>query len=82
MSKLGNIDRIVVVDEGQHSKIIADGPSPDIRKDPARPGFACGRVTHEVRSSGPVDATFAGGWPFSARSIARRSSPRATGLVT
>jgi hypothetical protein len=44
MSKLGNIDRIVVVDEGPHSRIIADGPSPDIRRDPARPGFSCARM--------------------------------------
>jgi len=44
MSKLGNIDRIVVVDEGPQSKIIADGPSPDVRTDPARPGFSCARM--------------------------------------
>jgi hypothetical protein len=44
MSSLGNIDRIVVLDEGPHSKIIADGPSPDLRTDPARPGFACARM--------------------------------------
>src|SRR6187401_1488474 len=36
--------RIVVVDEGEHSKVIADGPSPDIRKDPARPGFSLSRI--------------------------------------
>ena len=44
MSKLGNIDRIVVVDEGPRSKIVADGPSPDVRGDPARPGFSCARM--------------------------------------
>ncbi len=36
--------RIVVVDEGEHSKVVADGPSPDIRSDPARPGFSLSRI--------------------------------------
>jgi mannose-6-phosphate isomerase-like protein (cupin superfamily) len=36
--------RVVVVDEGEHSKVIADGPSPDVRTDPARPGFKLSRV--------------------------------------
>lgn len=44
MNKLGNIDRIVVVDEGPHSKIIADGASPDVRTDLARPGFSVARM--------------------------------------
>ena len=44
MSKLGSIDRIVVVDEGQRSTIIADAPSPDLRTDPARPGFSIARM--------------------------------------
>jgi mannose-6-phosphate isomerase-like protein (cupin superfamily) len=38
------IRRIVVVDEGARSKVAADGPSPDIRTDPARPGFSCSRI--------------------------------------
>jgi mannose-6-phosphate isomerase-like protein (cupin superfamily) len=38
------IRRIVVVDEGDRSNVIADGPSPDIRNDPARPGFSCSRI--------------------------------------
>ena len=42
--KLGPIDRIVVVDEGPHSTMIADGRSPDVRTDPARPGFSCARM--------------------------------------
>ena len=36
--------RIVVVDEYQRSRAIADGPTPDVRTDPARPGFASTRV--------------------------------------
>jgi mannose-6-phosphate isomerase-like protein (cupin superfamily) len=36
--------RIVVVDEGEHSKVISDGRSPDVRTDPARPGFSLSRM--------------------------------------
>ncbi|MGZ8197098.1 MAG: cupin domain-containing protein [Burkholderiales bacterium] len=36
--------RVVVVDENDRSKAIADGPSPDVRTDPARPGFASARM--------------------------------------
>jgi hypothetical protein len=35
--------RIVVVDENEHSKVVADGPTPDVRTDPARPGFSSAR---------------------------------------
>ena len=38
------VRRIVVVDENERSKCIADGPSPDVRTDPARPGFASTRI--------------------------------------
>jgi uncharacterized cupin superfamily protein len=38
------IRRIVVIDEHEKSKAIADGPSPDVRTDPARPGFASTRI--------------------------------------
>jgi mannose-6-phosphate isomerase-like protein (cupin superfamily) len=38
------VRRIVVKDEGEKSKVIADGPSPDVRTDPARPGFAATRI--------------------------------------
>lgn len=38
------VRRIVVVDENDRSKCIADGPSPDVRTDPARPGFASTRI--------------------------------------
>src|ERR1700754_853709 len=39
------VRRIVCIDndEGQ-SEAIADGPSPDVRTDPARPGFASTRI--------------------------------------
>ena len=36
--------RIVVVDEKQKSKAIADGQTPDVRTDPARPGFSSARM--------------------------------------
>jgi uncharacterized cupin superfamily protein len=38
------VRRIVVIDEKEKSKAIADGPSPDVRSDPARPGFASTRI--------------------------------------
>ena len=36
--------RIVVVDENDKSKAIVDSPSPDVRTDPARPGFSSARI--------------------------------------
>jgi hypothetical protein len=44
--------RIVVVDEDGRSKAIADGPTPDVRTDPARPGFISARMW--VTDSTPV----------------------------
>lgn len=38
------VRRIVVIDENKKSKAIADGPAPDVRTDPARPGFASTRI--------------------------------------
>src|SRR5688572_3378603 len=38
------VRRIVVKDEGEKSEAIMDGPSPDVRTDPARPGFAATRI--------------------------------------
>jgi len=38
------VRRLVVVDENERSKAIADGPSPDVRTDPARPGFSATRI--------------------------------------
>jgi mannose-6-phosphate isomerase-like protein (cupin superfamily) len=44
MEKAEPVRRIVVMDENERSKAIADGPSPDVRTDPARPGFASTRI--------------------------------------
>jgi uncharacterized cupin superfamily protein len=44
------VRRIVVIDENEKSKAIADGPSPDVRTDPARPGFASSRIWVTDRS--------------------------------
>jgi len=38
------VRRIVVVDENDRSKAVVDGPAPDVRSDPARPGFAATRI--------------------------------------
>jgi len=38
------VRRIVVMDVNDKSRAIADGPSPDVRTDPARPGFASTRI--------------------------------------
>jgi mannose-6-phosphate isomerase-like protein (cupin superfamily) len=39
------VRRIVCIDdEDGKSRAISDGPSPDVRKDPARPGFASTRI--------------------------------------
>ncbi len=43
--KTGPVRRIVCVDdENGRSKAIRDGPSPDVRTDPARPGFSSTRI--------------------------------------
>ena len=43
--KMRPVRRIVCVDdEHGKSKAIADGPSPDVRTDPARPGFSSTRI--------------------------------------
>lgn len=43
-SEIADHRRVVVADQGEQSKVIADGPSPDIRTDPARPGFKLSRM--------------------------------------
>jgi len=52
MDSTGSTRRIVVIDENDKSKAIADGPSPDVRTDPARPGFFSARMW--VSDSTPV----------------------------
>ena len=43
--KIRPVRRIVTVDDDQgKSTAIADGPSPDVRTDPARPGYASTRI--------------------------------------
>jgi len=44
------VRRVVVIDEDDKSRAIADGPSPDVRTDPARPGFTSTRVWVTDRS--------------------------------
>lgn len=45
------VRRIVTIDdEHGESRAISDGPSPDIRTDPARPGFAAARIWVTDRS--------------------------------
>ena len=38
------VRRVVVIDENDKSRAIADGPSPDVRTDSARPGFVSARM--------------------------------------
>jgi hypothetical protein len=38
------VRRIVVVDENDRSRAIADGPAPDVRTDHARPGYSESRI--------------------------------------
>ena len=46
--------RIVVVDENDRSKVISDGPTPDVRTDPARPGFTSSRLWVTDRTPIPL----------------------------
>jgi mannose-6-phosphate isomerase-like protein (cupin superfamily) len=49
-----SVRRIVVVDENDRSRAIADGPSPDVRTDPARPGFTSTRIWVTPRTPVPL----------------------------
>ena len=44
MSPSGRVRRIVVVDQDDRGVLLEDGFSPDVRTDPARPGFASTRI--------------------------------------
>lgn len=49
------VRRIVTVDdETGRSTAIADGPSPDVRADPARPGFSSTRIWVTDRTPAPI----------------------------
>jgi mannose-6-phosphate isomerase-like protein (cupin superfamily) len=39
-----SVSRIVVVDEGEHSRVASDAVPAEIHSDPARPGFASARI--------------------------------------
>ncbi len=39
-----SVRRYVVADEGERSRVIAEAASPDVRRDPARPGYASARM--------------------------------------
>ena len=43
------VRRIVCIDDNEKSKCISDAPSPDVRLDPARPGYASTRVWAQTR---------------------------------
>ena len=38
------VRRVVVVDQNDKSRVVADAPTPDVRTDPARPGFRSVRM--------------------------------------
>jgi hypothetical protein len=47
--------RVVAIDtKPGHSKIVSDGPSPDVRLDPARPGFALHRLWVAEKHPAPM----------------------------
>ena len=48
------VRRIVVVDVNDRSKVISDGPTPDVRSDPARQGFASHRLWVTDRTPIPL----------------------------
>jgi mannose-6-phosphate isomerase-like protein (cupin superfamily) len=48
------VRRIVVMDENEKSHCIADGPAPDVRADPARPGFASARIWLTRQTPAPI----------------------------
>jgi uncharacterized cupin superfamily protein len=51
------VNRIVVVDEGEKSRALMKGPAPDVRTDPARPGFTSTRIWLSDRSPARLTTT-------------------------
>ena len=47
--------RIVVIDENRKSRAIADGETPDVRSDPARPGFSSARMWVSDATPAPLN---------------------------
>jgi uncharacterized cupin superfamily protein len=53
------VRRIVTIDDARGaSHAIADGPSPDVRTDPARPGYASTRIWVTTASPPRIEKTF------------------------
>ncbi len=53
------VRRIVTIDvERGASHAVADGPSPDVRTDPARPGFASTRIWVTTASPPPIEKQY------------------------
>jgi mannose-6-phosphate isomerase-like protein (cupin superfamily) len=44
LASIKPVRRIVVIDEMDRSRAIVDGPTPDVRTDPARPGYCASRI--------------------------------------
>jgi uncharacterized cupin superfamily protein len=53
--QIKQVRRIVCVDDDGKSKAIADGPAPDVRSDPARPGYAATRIWVTDRTPARID---------------------------
>src|SRR5689334_11944843 len=56
MNKIKELRRIVVkdIDDGSKSRALCDAPSPDVRTDPARPGFAATRMWVTDSTPAPI----------------------------
>ena len=48
------VRRVVVIDEGDRSRVLVDGPMPVIQTDPARPGFSSSLLWVTDRSPIPI----------------------------
>ena len=54
--EIDKVRRIVVkdIDDGSKSRALSDGPSPDVRSDPARPGFVATRMWVTDSTPAPI----------------------------